>query len=91
MLCIILTQKLLLLPELGDFGTDSDSIKMANTPTINMELNCNESLHDEVSSARIIVSRLTSSWTHVNTCVLYFLCVLLICTYICKMRLPKSF
>ena len=67
---LYLTQKLLLLPELGDFAlTNGDSVKMANTPTINRN----------ISSVRILVSRLAASWTHVNT----YLCVLI--------RLPKSF
>ena len=78
-----LTQKLLLLPELGDFtltATNSGPFKMANTSTI-------ESLRNEVLSARILVSRLTASWTHV--CKYVFLCVIMYVVFL--LRLPKSF
>ena len=65
-------QKLLLLPELSDVaiaGTDADPFKIASTAAVSKESHSNdeyELLSNEVAPARILVSGLTASWTHVK-------------------------
>ena len=83
--CKSLIQKLLLLPELTDIAinTNNDLIettsrtcssnvmpthKLVNNELINDECGLSS---NEVASAKIIVDRLSASWTHVNNIVSY--------------------
>ena len=76
---------MLLLPELSSIAANTDAVKttislyphnvMTTHKLFNEELSDNneyELLHNDVDSAKILVSGLTSSWTHVNIFMMMF-------------------